>query len=95
MCIDFRRNPPTTASTLINGTALDVVSQYKYLGTILVDKLNFDVRLVSQYKYLGTILVDKLNFDTNTDYICKKANQRLFFFKGLIWSFFRKFCSGL
>lgn len=42
MCIDFRRNPPTTAPTLINGIVVDVVSQYKYLGTILDDKLNFD-----------------------------------------------------
>lgn len=62
MCIDFRRNPPTTVPTLINGMTLDVVRQYKYLGTILDDKLNFD---------------------TNTDYICKKANQRLFFLRKL------------
>ena len=63
MCIDFCRNPPmTTAPTLINRTVLEVVSQYKYLGTILDDKLNFD---------------------TNTDYICKKANQRLFFLRKL------------
>ena len=62
MCIDFYAQSPTTAPTLINGSALEVVRQYKYLGTALDDKLNFD---------------------TNTDYICKKTNQILFFLRKL------------
>lgn len=37
------------------------------------------VTVVQQYKYLGTILT----FDANTDFICKKANQRLFFLRKL------------
>ncbi len=62
MLIDFRKNPPASAPTFINGTAVEIVSQYKYLGTILDDKLTSEA---------------------NTDYICKKANQRLFFLRRL------------
>ena len=39
------------------------------------------VETVNAYKYLGTILDDKRTFDENTDSICKKANQRLFFLR--------------
>ena len=41
------------------------------------------VETVSEYKYLGTIFDNKLTFDANTDRICKKANQRLFFLRKL------------
>ena len=62
MFIDFRRDPPAKDPILINGSA---------------------VERVSEYKYLGTVLDDKLSFDANTDHICKKANQRLFFLRKL------------
>ncbi len=39
------------------------------------------VTAAQQYKYLGSILDD--NFDANTDFINKKANQRLFFLRKL------------
>ena len=42
-----------------------------------------DVRIVNKYKYLGTTIDDKLNWSDNTDIICKKANQRLFFLRKL------------
>lgn len=32
---------------------------------------------------LGNILDDKLNFDANTNFICKKANQRLLYLRKL------------
>lgn len=38
---------------------------------------------VSQHNYSGTILDDKLTFDANTDSICEKASQRLFFLRKL------------
>lgn len=38
---------------------------------------------VQQYKYLGTVIDEKPNVDANTDAICKKANQRLFFLRKL------------
>ena len=62
MFIDFRRNPPATVPILINGSAVETVSEYKYLGTIIDNKLTFEA---------------------NTDLICKKANQRLFFLRKL------------
>ncbi|KAG7499465.1 hypothetical protein JOB18_039315 [Solea senegalensis] len=42
MKIDFRKNPPVTAQTFVKGTAVDTVNHYKYLGTILDDKLSFE-----------------------------------------------------
>lgn len=42
MFIDFRRNLPVTALTFINGIAVESVSQYRYLGTILDDKITFE-----------------------------------------------------
>lgn len=35
------------------------------------------------YKYLGTILDDKLAFEANTERICKKVNQRMFYLRKL------------
>lgn len=62
MILDFRKNPPVTTPTFLKGTAVEVVSQYKYLGTILDNKLSFE---------------------TNSDAICRKANQRLFYLRKL------------
>lgn len=42
MFIDFRRNLPVTALTFINGIAVESVSQYRYLGTILDVKITFE-----------------------------------------------------
>ncbi len=41
MCIDFRKLPRAKESTSINGPAVECVNKYKYLGTIIDDKLNF------------------------------------------------------
>ncbi|MDG2555482.1 DUF1891 domain-containing protein, partial [Vibrio parahaemolyticus] len=62
MFIDFQRRSCLPAPCVIKGELVAAVQQYKYLGTILDDKLNFDV---------------------NTDAVCKKANQRLFFLRKL------------
>ncbi len=58
MRIDFRWNPPAMPPINTKGSAVETVSQYKYLGTILDDKLTFEA---------------------NTDAICKKVSQRLFY----------------
>ena len=36
-----------------------------------------NIEIVQTFKYLGTVLDSKLNFSDNTDYITKKAQQRL------------------
>lgn len=41
MLIDFCRNPTVTANTFINEIDVETISQYKYLGTILHDKMTF------------------------------------------------------
>ena len=41
------------------------------------------VEVVSDFKYLGTVLDKKLDFTENTDFIVKKANQRLYLLKKL------------
>ena len=42
LCIDFRRGPHATQYTVIHGQPVETVSNYKYLGTIIDDKLKFD-----------------------------------------------------
>ncbi len=42
MCIDFRRNGTNTDKTSINGQEIEVVTEYKYLGSIIDDKLSFE-----------------------------------------------------
>lgn len=41
------------------------------------------VEIVSSFKYLGTILDDNLSFNENTEFILKKATQRLFLIRKL------------
>ena len=41
MIIDFRKQPPTVPDLLIDGKRVERVTEYKYLGTILDEKLNF------------------------------------------------------
>ena len=48
---------------------------------IVIDQVAIET--VSSFKYLGTFIDDKLNFNTNTDFIYKKAQQRLFLLRKL------------
>ena len=41
------------------------------------------VDTVQQYKYLGTIIDSNLSFEANTDAICTKAHQRMYFYRKL------------
>lgn len=41
MSIDFRRSQPFSA-TVIKGETIHAVTNYKYLGTVLVNKLKWD-----------------------------------------------------
>lgn len=62
MCIDFRKNP-----TVISPVVMD----------------NQAVELVQQYKYLGTVVDNKLCFEPHVDAVCKKAHQRMHFYRKL------------
>ena len=42
LLVDFRRGPHPTQITVINGQPVEIVPSYKYLGTIIDSKLNFD-----------------------------------------------------
>ena len=42
LLIDFRTNPTPVPELLIDGSVVERVTEYKYLGTILDHKLNFD-----------------------------------------------------
>ena len=44
---------------------------------------NDDVEVVESFKYLGTFIDSKFSFQNNTDYIFKKAMQRLFLLRKL------------
>ena len=42
MLIDFRKNPPTPSQTVIADDTDEIISSYKYLGTIIDDKLQLE-----------------------------------------------------
>ena len=42
MCIDFRRDPPPQTDTVIHVNMVEVVDEYKYLGTTIDNKLRWD-----------------------------------------------------
>lgn len=42
MVIDFRKYSAVTVPVVISGQAIEVVSQYKFLGTILDSRLTFE-----------------------------------------------------
>ena len=42
MCIDFRRDPPAQTDTVIHDNKVEVVDEYKYLGTTIDNKLRWD-----------------------------------------------------
>ena len=39
MCIDFRKYPPSQSDTVIHDNKVEVVDEYKYLGTTIDNKL--------------------------------------------------------
>ena len=50
LCIDFRLSPQSPRKSLANGETVDIVKNYKYLGTIIDDKLKFDLNTDMMYK---------------------------------------------
>lgn len=62
MLVDFRKNPTVISPVMIENEA---------------------VELVNNYKYLGTYVDDKLTFETQVDAVCKKAHQRMYFYRKL------------
>ena len=42
MLIDFRSEPPVPLATAIKGQSVEMVSYYKYLGTVIDNHLKFD-----------------------------------------------------
>ncbi|XDV22955.1 hypothetical protein PO909_027697 [Leuciscus waleckii] len=60
MIIDFGKSAISVSPTVINGR---------------------DIEFVDEYRYLGTVIDNKLNFNANTDAICKKVQQRMFFLR--------------
>ena len=60
--MDFRKNPSEIIPLAINGT---------------------EVERVTFFKFLGVYLSADMKWETNTDFIIKKAQQRLFFLRRL------------
>ena len=62
LVIDFRKQCPPLPPTTIDGQLVETVEEYKYLGTIIDNKLCFN---------------------SQTDAVCAKAHQRLYFYRKL------------
>ena len=50
MCIDFRKDPPPQSDTVIHDNKVEVVDEYKYLGTTINNKLKWDRHCSVTYK---------------------------------------------
>ena len=50
MCIDFRKYPPSQSGTVIHDNNVEVVDEYKYLGTTIDNKLKWDRHCSVTYK---------------------------------------------
>ena len=50
MCIDFRKYPPSQSDTVIHDNKVEVVDEYKYLGTTIDNKLKWDRHCIVTYK---------------------------------------------
>ena len=50
MIIDFREKKPILESIKINNTAVDIVKTYKYLGSMINNKLNGNENIEKVYK---------------------------------------------
>ena len=50
LIVDYRRDPPAHQPLVVKGEAVEIVSQYKYLGTILDDKLDWSEQATAMLK---------------------------------------------
>ena len=50
MCIDLRRDPPAQTDTVIHDNNVEVVDEYRYLGTTIDNKLRWDRHCTVTYK---------------------------------------------
>ena len=62
MVVDFRRDPPQQRPLVIKGEVVEIVSQYKYLGVVLDDKLDWSEQVTAMLKlgYQLLFLMKKL-----------------------------------
>ena len=47
MLFDFRKDPPAVASLVVNGEPVERVNEYRYLGTVVDDRLTFEGNVIS------------------------------------------------
>ena len=55
MCIDFRRDPPAKTDTVIHDNKVEVVDEYKYLGTTIDNKLRWDLTVPSRIRNASSV----------------------------------------
>ena len=50
MVVDFRKNPPPVPELIIEDVAVEIVAEYRYLGTVLDNNLTFDRNVDTLHK---------------------------------------------
>ena len=70
------RELPSIECTENKELVIDQRKDYLLFKQVMVN--DQPVELVSEFKYLGTIVNNKLDFTQNTNFIVKKAIQRLY-----------------
>lgn len=89
ICIDFRCHHPSPADTIINGQEAEIVESYKYLDTIIDNKMTFDritdmmifrLRKPARFqadRYLVTFLYKCFIESVSSSFICWYAAANL------------------
>ena len=89
MCIDFRRDPPLQTDTVIHDNAVEVVDEYKYLGTTIDNKLRWDRHcrgLLSRIRNASQRLYCLRTLDnTSLSMVCKSCIQSVLTFSFICW----------
>ena len=89
MCIDFRKYPPPQSDT-VHDNKVEVVDEYKYLGTTIDNKLKWDRHCSVTYKKCQQRLycLRKLQFNIDNTILsmfCKSCIQSVLTFSFICW----------
>ena len=86
MCIDFRRDPPPLTDTVIHDIAVEVVDEYKYLGTTIDNKLRWDCHCTVTYNKCQQRKLRSFNVDnTILSMFYKSCIQSVLTFSFICW----------
>ena len=88
-CIEFRRDPPPQTDTVIHENTVEVVDEYKHLGTTIDNKLRWDRHCrgptVTYKKCQQRLYCLRTLDNTSLSMVCKSCIQSVLTFSFICW----------